>query len=36
MTQCNRLNTKQSNSQVNKLKSATKNDSDVAIRLSPI
>ena len=30
------LNTKQSNSQVNKLKSAIKNDSDVAIRLSPI
>ena len=35
MTQYNRLNTKLSNSQLNKLKSATKNESDVVIRLSP-
>ena len=35
MTQYNRLNTKLSNSQLNKLKSATKNENDVVIRLSP-
>ena len=34
MTQYNRLNTKLSNSQLNKLKSATKNENDVVIRLS--
>ena len=34
MTQYNRLNTKLSNSQLNKLKSAIKNESDVVIRLS--
>ena len=35
MTQYNRLNTKLSNSQLNKLKSAIKNKNDVLIRLSP-
>ena len=35
MTQYNRLNTKLSNSQLNKLKSAIKDESEVAIRLSP-
>ena len=35
MTQYNRLNTKLSNSQLNKLKSAIKNENDVIIRLSP-
>ena len=35
MTQYNRLNTNLSNSQLNKLKSATKNENDVVIRLSP-
>ena len=35
MTQYNRLNTKLSNSQLNKLKSAIKNENDVVIRLSP-
>ena len=35
MTQYNRLNVKLSNSQLNKLKSATKNETDAAIRLSP-
>ena len=35
MTQHNRLNTKLSNSQLNKLKSAIKNENDVVIRLSP-
>ena len=35
MTQCNRLNTKLSNSQLNKLKSAIKNQIDIVIRLSP-
>ena len=35
MTQYNRLNTKLSNSQVNKLKSAIKNENNVVIRLSP-
>ena len=35
MTQCNRLNTKLSNSQINKLKAAIKNKNDVVIRLSP-
>ena len=34
MTQYSRLNTKLSNSQVNKLKSAIKNENDVVIRLS--
>ena len=35
MTQCNRLNTKLSNSQLNKLKSAIRNENEVVIRLSP-
>ena len=35
MTQYKRLNTKLSNSQLNKLKSAIKNEPDVVIRLSP-
>ena len=35
MTQYNRLNTKLSNSQLNKLKSAIKNENDLVIRLSP-
>ena len=35
MTQYNRLNTKLSNSQLNKLTSAIKNENDVLIRLSP-
>ena len=35
MTQYNRLNTKLSNSQLNKLKPAMKNENDVVIRLSP-
>ena len=35
MTQYNRLNTKLSNSQLNKLKSAIKNENDVVIRLCP-
>ena len=35
MTQYNRLNTKLSNSQLNKLRSAIKNETDVVIRLSP-
>ena len=35
MTQYNRLNTKLSNSQLNQLKSAIKNENDVVIRLSP-
>ena len=35
MTQYNRLNVKLSNSQLNKLKSAIKNEIDVVIRLSP-
>ena len=35
MTQYKRLNTKLSNSQLNKLKSAIKNETDVVIRLSP-
>ena len=35
MTQYNRLNTKLSNSQLNKLKSAIKNETDVVLRLSP-
>ena len=34
MTQCNRVNVKLSISQLNKLKSAIKNDNDVVIRLS--
>ena len=36
MTQYNLLNTKLSNSQLNKLNSAIKNENDVVIRLSPI
>ena len=36
MTQYNRLNTKLSNSQLNKLKSAIKNKNDLVIRLSII
>ena len=35
MTQYNRVNVKLSNSQLNKLKSATKSENDVVIRLSP-
>ena len=35
MTQYNRLNVKLWNSQLNKLKSAIKNETEVAIRLSP-
>ena len=35
MTQYNHLNTKLSNSQLNKLKSAIKDENDVVIRLSP-
>ena len=35
MTQYNRLNTKLSNSKLNKLKSAIKNENNVVIRLSP-
>ena len=35
MAQCNRLNVNLSNSQINKLKSAIKNETDVVIRLSP-
>ena len=35
MTQYNRLNTKLSNSQLNKLKSAIENKNEVVIRLSP-
>ena len=34
MTQYNRLNTKLSNSQLNKLKSAIRNENEVVIRLS--
>ena len=34
MTQCNSLNVKLSNSQLNKLKSAIKNKSEVVLRLS--
>ena len=34
MTQCNSLNVKLSNSQLNKLKSAIKNGTDVILRLS--
>ena len=34
MTQCNSLNVKLSNSQLNKLKSAIKNESEVVLRLS--
>ena len=35
MTQYNRVNVKLSNSQLNKLKSAIKNENDVVTRLSP-
>ena len=35
MTQYNRLNVKLSNSQLNKLKSAIKNETEVVLRLSP-
>ena len=34
MTQCNSLNVKLSNSQLNKLKSAIKNENEVVLRLS--
>ena len=34
MTQCNSLNVKLSNSQLNRLKSAIKNETDVVLRLS--
>ena len=34
MTQCNSLNVKLSNSQLNKLKSAIKNETEVVLRLS--
>ena len=34
MTQCNSLNVKLSNSQLNKLKYAIKNETDVVLRLS--
>ena len=34
MTQCNSLNVKLSNSQLNKLKSATKNETEGVLRLS--
>ena len=34
MTQCNSLNVKLSNSQLNKLKSAIKNEAEVVLRLS--
>ena len=34
MTQCNRVNVKLSTSQLNKLKSAIKNENDAVIRLS--
>ena len=34
MTQCNSLNVKLSNSQLNKFKSATKNETEVVLRLS--
>ena len=34
MTQCNSLNVKLSNSQLNKIKSAIKNETDVVLRLS--
>ena len=35
MTEHNRVNVKPSNSQLNKLKSAIKNETDVVIRISP-
>ena len=35
MTQCNSLNVKLSNSHLNKLKSAIKNETEVVLRLSP-
>ena len=35
MTEYSRLNTKLSNSQLNKLKSAIRNENEVVIRLSP-
>ena len=35
MTQCNGLNVKFSNSQINKLKSAIKNETEIVLRLSP-
>ena len=34
MTQCNSLNVKPSNSQINKLKSAMKNETEVVLRVS--
>ena len=36
MTQYNSLNVKLSNSQLNKLKSAIKNETEIVLRLSPI
>ena len=33
MTQCNKLNVRLSNSQLNKLKSAIKNETDAVLRL---
>ena len=36
MTQCKSLNVKLSNSQLNKLKSAIKNETEVVLRLSSI
>ena len=36
MTQCNSLNVKLSSSQLNKLKSAIKNETEVVLRLSSI
>ena len=35
MTHCNSLNVKLSNSHLNKLKSAIKNETEVVLRLSP-
>ena len=35
MTQCNSLKVKLSNSQLNKLKSSTKNEIELVLRLSP-
>ena len=35
MTECNSVNVKLSNSQLNKLKTVIKNETDVVIRISP-
>ena len=35
MTKCDRVSTKLSNSELNELKSAIKNENDIVIRLSP-